>query len=278
MNTKNRALWTPIYDEIVQKHGIITAAVFGIIWRYSQMRDQVCRASINSLADKLGVNRLTVIRHINLLLAEGLIQDRSPRYRNRPHVYVVTPLGSNLISGGINRADSAVEDIDDEEQESDDFSEPDPSISSDNAENSISSEATLSNLSNPSGVTECDSAISCSNRGSILDQLLAVTESDLNQTPLRDSFKERKKKPDAATALWRTIRHQLEPDISQGRFSLYVYPTEAVSWENATLTLAVRDEEDQIWFNQVLKAPILKWLLLLTNAPAQLNIILQSDL
>jgi len=69
---------------------LVTAAVFGVVWRYCQMSDHVCRARLDTIADQAGVNRRTVIRHLATLKARGWIVDLTPRYRNAPHTYQVT--------------------------------------------------------------------------------------------------------------------------------------------------------------------------------------------
>ena len=43
--------WTPLITSIIQAHGLITAAVFGRMWRYCQMEDNVCTASQEAIAD-----------------------------------------------------------------------------------------------------------------------------------------------------------------------------------------------------------------------------------
>jgi len=82
--------WTPLVDALVARHGLVTAAVFGAIWRYCQMRDGVCRASYETLARRLGINRRTVIRRVQLLVAEGYLRALSPGQERRPRLLVDT--------------------------------------------------------------------------------------------------------------------------------------------------------------------------------------------
>jgi hypothetical protein len=82
--------WTPLSDELVEKHGVLVAAVGGKIWRYGQMKDRVCRATESRLANELKISRRTIIRAIKTLLLEGYVVDLTPTLHHRPHVYVTT--------------------------------------------------------------------------------------------------------------------------------------------------------------------------------------------
>ena len=44
--------WTPMLDSLVQEFGLVTAAVFGRIWRYCQMPAGICSASMETIGDK----------------------------------------------------------------------------------------------------------------------------------------------------------------------------------------------------------------------------------
>ena len=80
--------FTPVSDELTQRYGIVTAAVYGAIWRYAQMQDGACTASTATIARRLGLSRQTVITHVRLLLDLGLIVDLTPKARYTPHKYV----------------------------------------------------------------------------------------------------------------------------------------------------------------------------------------------
>jgi DNA-binding Lrp family transcriptional regulator len=277
MNTNTSSGWTPVYDEIAQKHGIVTAAVFGIIWRFCQMRERVCRASIANLAARLGINRLTVMRHIELLTSEGLIKDLSPTLRNRPHVYVVTSLAAQLISGGVIGADTSNLDDCEEKQEIEECPESDIEISGDDVETIQTNLVTPSNTEIFLAVSESDKAVFKNDSHSIFAEQPTVSTSDLNKTLLRESFQEDKKKQESAKEMWRAISDQLEPDISKGPFSHWVYPTRALSWDGTTLSLGVRDEDTLAWFNRFITAAIQTWLWRLGGAAAQLSIIILPE-
>lgn len=82
--------FTPVIDIVVQDVGTTAALVYGVVFRYCEMRDGVCRASMETIADKVGVSRRTVLRHIRTLCKAGYLRDTTPDLRNRPHVFVNT--------------------------------------------------------------------------------------------------------------------------------------------------------------------------------------------
>lgn len=82
--------WTPVIDSLARDQGLITAAVYGVVWRYCQMRERVCRASLDTLSAHLNLDRGTVLRHIKKLCAAGYLRDLTPDRRNAPHVYADT--------------------------------------------------------------------------------------------------------------------------------------------------------------------------------------------
>jgi DNA-binding transcriptional regulator YhcF (GntR family) len=67
--------FTPIIDAVVQEVGLMTAIVFGVIYRHCQMNKHVCNASQTTLAEKLGMRRETVNRHIAKLVKLGYIEE-----------------------------------------------------------------------------------------------------------------------------------------------------------------------------------------------------------
>ncbi len=79
--------WTPLPDGLVKQYGLTVAAVAGKIWRYSQMREKVCRASLSRLASELNLDRSTIRRAIQVLVLNGFVVDRTPTLRHRPHGY-----------------------------------------------------------------------------------------------------------------------------------------------------------------------------------------------
>lgn len=86
MNTKLKN-FTPVIDQLVQETSLVTAVVFGVVWRYCQMQDRVCKASIDTLAERVGINRRTMERHLKTLCSKGyLIKIKNPGH---PNVYQV---------------------------------------------------------------------------------------------------------------------------------------------------------------------------------------------
>jgi DNA-binding Lrp family transcriptional regulator len=77
--------YTPVFEPLIPKVGILPTLVFGLIWRYSHLADNVCRASMQTLADRLGLCRMTVIRSVKTLRQAGLIEDLSPYIHTQPH-------------------------------------------------------------------------------------------------------------------------------------------------------------------------------------------------
>ena len=79
--------FTPLIDILVEKHDLITAAVFGRAWRYCQMENRICSASAETIAEELSISTKTVRRRLRLLCQEGYLRDETPNRRNAPHVY-----------------------------------------------------------------------------------------------------------------------------------------------------------------------------------------------
>jgi hypothetical protein len=90
--------FTPVIDALVQELGLMSAVIFGRVWRYCQMEDGVCKASLEKIGDSIGVDRVTVLRHIKDLCDRGYLEDLTPDVRNRPHVYVDTGKAGLVLS------------------------------------------------------------------------------------------------------------------------------------------------------------------------------------
>jgi DNA-binding Lrp family transcriptional regulator len=95
-------------DTLVEKYGLVTAAVFGRIWRYSQQGREVCDASQQKIADDLGLDRVTVNLHIKRLVDDGYLEDLTPDVKNRPHRYEVTDKAAIEITVGVVENNSTV--------------------------------------------------------------------------------------------------------------------------------------------------------------------------
>jgi DNA-binding Lrp family transcriptional regulator len=82
--------FTPAPDVLIRRYGYVTALVWGRVWRYCQMSDSVCRASLEKIAGEIGMSERTVIRHLDALVAGNYLKDKTPELKNKPHVYVDT--------------------------------------------------------------------------------------------------------------------------------------------------------------------------------------------
>jgi hypothetical protein len=66
--------WTPVIDKMIPDVGLTTAAVFGRIWRYCQMKDGVCTASQSTIGDEIGLERDAINNHVEKLVKFGYLQ------------------------------------------------------------------------------------------------------------------------------------------------------------------------------------------------------------
>lgn len=79
--------YSPAPDAIVQELGAVAGVVWGRMWRYAQMTDGVCSASLRRLTSDLGISRPTIIRAIHRLSDSGYLQDLTPNAVKRTHEY-----------------------------------------------------------------------------------------------------------------------------------------------------------------------------------------------
>jgi len=79
--------FTPVIDVVAEDVGFVTAAVYGVHWRYCQMEDGVSRAAMKSIAEQLGISVKTARRHTQKLCERGYLEDLTPDVRNTPHMY-----------------------------------------------------------------------------------------------------------------------------------------------------------------------------------------------
>lgn len=83
--------FTPLIDSLVDRYGsLTTAAVFGSVWRFAQMKKGKCEASLETIAEQIGVSAKTVERHMRKLVVDGYVEDLTPDRRNAPHEYIPT--------------------------------------------------------------------------------------------------------------------------------------------------------------------------------------------
>jgi DnaD/phage-associated family protein len=78
----------PLFEALLKHYKDLQApAVFGVVWRYCQMEDGVCKASLRTIADILDIDEVTVMRRLKVLCDDGFLIDTTPDLRNKPHVY-----------------------------------------------------------------------------------------------------------------------------------------------------------------------------------------------
>ena len=65
--TERKVPHTRIFDELIPEFGLVGAAVYGVVWRYCQMRDKACHATHETLAQELGIGQSTVRRYVDEL-------------------------------------------------------------------------------------------------------------------------------------------------------------------------------------------------------------------
>lgn len=65
--------FVPVIDGMIEDVGLVCAAVFGKVWRYCQMPDGVCSASQERMSDELGIDRRTIIQHLDTLVEKGYL-------------------------------------------------------------------------------------------------------------------------------------------------------------------------------------------------------------
>jgi DNA-binding Lrp family transcriptional regulator len=79
--------FTPVIDALAQAVGHTTAAVYGVVWRYCQMDERVCRASVAQIGRRLGLHPKTTRRHLKKLCELGYLEDTTPDRNNGPLIY-----------------------------------------------------------------------------------------------------------------------------------------------------------------------------------------------
>ncbi len=82
--------FTPVPDILIKEYGYVTALVWGRMWRFCQMADGVCRASLEKIGAMIGMSERTIIRHSEILCQGGYLFDMTPELRNKPHIYADT--------------------------------------------------------------------------------------------------------------------------------------------------------------------------------------------
>lgn len=110
--------WTPLPDLLVTKYGLTTAAVWASAWRFCQMSDGVCRASIEKIGARIDLSRQSTMKHMQILVDDGFFEDTTPNLKNKPHIYRDTgKVGMyNRLGISVNEVDSGVNLVDSQSQ------------------------------------------------------------------------------------------------------------------------------------------------------------------
>lgn len=94
--TGKREFFKTFY-ELPQMTTPVMAQVFGAIFRFCEMRENICRASKETLSQLTGYNRKTIRENINKLIDGGWIIDLTPDERYKPHKYTITESARDFI-------------------------------------------------------------------------------------------------------------------------------------------------------------------------------------
>lgn len=95
----------PLFEALLEKYDdLITPAVFGVAWRFCQMQDGVCKASLRTIAGILNIGEATVMRRMEVLCDDGYLKDLTPGLKHRPHIYADTGLVVMKSSLGVSES------------------------------------------------------------------------------------------------------------------------------------------------------------------------------
>lgn len=95
--------FTPLLDSIVERFDLLTAAVYGRIWRYQQMGKGRCLASQGRIANDLKVGRATVQRRIYILIDAGYLKDVTPHGSLTSHYITTERAGIEIAAYDYNK-------------------------------------------------------------------------------------------------------------------------------------------------------------------------------
>ena len=84
--------FTPMFDDITQNIGPLASAIFGVVWRYCQMKEETCWASLGTIAQRSGTSAPTVAKYLEVLVDADYLVDTTPGAKGSSHRYL---LGAN---------------------------------------------------------------------------------------------------------------------------------------------------------------------------------------
>lgn len=80
--------FTAASDILVEKYGLITASIYGVVWRYCQMERGHCNAKHSTIGERLGISGKSVQRYIKPLLDDGYLLHLNPEDTHKSHQYI----------------------------------------------------------------------------------------------------------------------------------------------------------------------------------------------
>lgn len=81
--------WMPVYSHLLQQLGERAVMLSLVIW-HSRGKNGYCNVRVERLAEQLGISRNKAYRQLRGLVAEGWLEDRTPRTRRHTHHYLPT--------------------------------------------------------------------------------------------------------------------------------------------------------------------------------------------
>ena len=229
--------FTPLIDSVTKQCGVIVSAVFGQIWRYCQMDDDICKASHQRIADDLGIDRSTVMRHTETLVQAGYLEDLDVDVTNRPHRYRDTGkagLEASLDSknGGAKNHTST------------------PNGGAENhsktGEGVVKSTTGVAENDSRGGTEPLRGVVNCNMKIDSLRESLRNKglESDvtLSINPERGAGEEKEKEnpPIAAAEAWPAVAYQLQREMQHGLYATWVEPLKPMTAIQATGKIVFR--------------------------------------
>lgn len=82
--------FTPVPDQLIEEFNVTVAAIYGVVWRYCQMEDRVCKASLEKVGARVGMSAKSAERHVSTLVEAGYLTDLTPDVKHKPHEYALT--------------------------------------------------------------------------------------------------------------------------------------------------------------------------------------------
>ena len=95
--------FTPVFADIARQVGATGALVYGLVWRFAEMRDGECHASLRTMHEQSGLSRHTLRSHLEDLCAKGLIEktrEATPRVPAWYRVVIVSKIARSFSQGG----------------------------------------------------------------------------------------------------------------------------------------------------------------------------------